>query len=634
MVVQAHMLQLPDVLCRPPQDEDPLPCFPDEVPSGGNSASALGFRLVDSMARLERRIEDLAGVLSMNPPTPHYKSTWSQHAGEALRPPWIRTTPRTTPRGVSTAVSVPGDNQSAASQGSSPDDKLCTQAACNIVTDDVSSAEHLCADEEPGDKGGATASGAKVAVESVKCESLRSRKKSMLRSASFIETIYVDTTAQDTSTRGRVAKAVVSGYFDAFMCVIVIANAVVIGATINLEAANEEPHIGFKYSEWCCTVIFTAELGLRIWSVGLSKMFSRGERFMSTMDALLVVIAVLETVLDVLVTSGTGLSDSAMVVVARVIKMLRLGRLLRPLRTVALFAELRVVAAMIAGSFRSLAWLLCILLAMAYCFALIITQGAATYFNDVAASGIIPEDYKQVRAAFGGVLTSMYSLLLAMTGGRDWGELSSLIGNAGMFYSAVLTLFVFVNLFSVLNIVTGVFVDGAIELAKRDRSMMIEKQNNSRAAIRKHLVALLSQLDHNGDGALSKDEFFSAMAQAEVQDFMDALGIDPDNAVEVFLLLDEDGDGMVTLQEFVVGMERIRGESKSIDIQMLRLYIKRIADEVAFMRGMHSQLLTRIPLVQEPRPTSKRFARYGGSNSSVLSVPCISTHTPVKDSEC
>jgi len=142
-----------------------------------------------------------------------------------------------------------------------------------------------------------------------------------------------------------------------------------------------------------------------------------------------------------------------------------------------------------------------------------------------------------------------------------------------------------------VNIVTGLFVEGTIEMAKRDRMMMVKMQNNNKEALLKHLVSLLAKMDQDGDSSINRDEFFAALVQKDVQEFLDALGIDPENAAEVFMLLDEDGDGTVHLQEFMSGMERIRGEAKSIDIHMVRMYLRKITDEIAAMRGMRSGLL-------------------------------------------
>lgn len=55
----------------------------------------------------------------------------------------------------------------------------------------------------------------------------------------------------------------------------------------------------------------------------------------------------------------------------------------------------------------------------------------------------------------------------------------------------------------------------------------------------------------------------------EVKEFMQALSIDLDDASNMFSLLDRNGDGTVDIVEFVMGMEKLRGEAKSSDIHFL-----------------------------------------------------------------
>jgi len=640
-MVHANMVHHPYLLCRPPRDEDPTPSFPADLPSGGDhgkalpdhSISDLGYQLMNSMARLEQRIDHLAGALWTNVTPPCHKSTWSQGIGEVSQPPWHQDISHVD----SEAAYMHGSSTYVESLRSASGPNSCAQTVCGNVTVDVTNGEDQCVLVEQDsvhsserEIANGVANGALTYESSASgVQSLAARRGRLSeRSKSMVENLYTSSKTTKTS-RSCLAAVVMSTYFDGFISALVFGNAMMLGVQVNLEAQNKTPDAWFRYIEWGCTVIFTVELAVRIWAVGLRKMFARLERLMSTMDFTLVIISLMDTALDILVTSGSGVKTSASM--ARLIKVLRMGRLLRPLRTVALLSELRVIAAMIASSFRSLFWLMCIVLALIYCFALVLTQGTASYFKDVAESGIIPEEYEEMKYAFGSVPGTMYSLLLSMTGGRSWGEFSSLISNAGAWYSAVVALFVCVTLFSVLNIVTGVFVDGAIELSKRDRNILIEKQNNNREATRTHLVSLLSQLDQNGDGTISRDEFFVAITQYEVQEFMDALGIDPDNAAEVFLLLDEDGDGYVGLQEFIGGMERIRGEAKSIDIQMLRFYIMKIADEIACMRGMQSKLLTRTPVGHEVQST-KTQSRWD-TPEGTPSVPNIAKNLPGKDGD-
>merc|ERR1711870_53852 len=100
-------------------------------------------------------------------------------------------------------------------------------------------------------------------------------------------------------------------------------------------------------------------------------------------------------------------------------------------------------------------------------------------------------------------------------------------------------------LFSVLNIITGVFVDGAVEMAKRDRQLMVEKQAKAREAYAVHWLHLLQDMDRSGDGVISEAEFLASMERQDVTEFLEALNIGTDDAANIFTLLDRNGDGLV-----------------------------------------------------------------------------------------
>mmetsp|Transcript_77107 Transcript_77107/g.204665 ORF Transcript_77107/g.204665 Transcript_77107/m.204665 type:complete len:291 (-) Transcript_77107:17-889(-) len=245
----------------------------------------------------------------------------------------------------------------------------------------------------------------------------------------------------------------------------------------------------------------------------------------------------------------------------RLLKVIRMFRILRLLRMVRFLSELRVMAHMIANSMMSLFWLFTLLLILIYVFAIILTQGA-TDFLKTSSDAVIEHRY-------GTLFTTMYTLFQAMSGGVSWGDITTPLQSVGSFYFAFSLVYIFFCIFSVLNIVTGVFVDGAIELAKQDRSMIIQKQAQAREASANHLMELLKDMDADGNDVLSSDEFFKALVREDIVQYLDALSVDPTEAELLFMLLDKDCDGEVSITEFVEGMQRLKGEAKSFDVHMM-----------------------------------------------------------------
>ena len=55
------------------------------------------------------------------------------------------------------------------------------------------------------------------------------------------------------------------------------------------------------------------------------------------------------------------------------------------------------------------------------------------------------------------------------------------------------------------------------------------------------------------------------------QAYFDMIGFRPGDASLLAELLDRDGSGDISLQEFIAGCERMKGEAKGIDVHMLLL---------------------------------------------------------------
>jgi len=378
-----------------------------------------------------------------------------------------------------------------------------------------------------------------------------------------------------------IAKIVANKWFDWSMTAVVIFSAVMVGMQVDFETRHATSSTRyFDAAEYVCTVIFTVELVMRISAWGTARLCSSAERSLFIVDVALVATSWMEILVS-LISAATGFGTTTPV--GKIIKLFRIGRLMRIIRTVRIFTELRVMANMIWNSFRSLMWLFFILVGLGYCFALAIAQGAAMYLS---TTEVDHATRAEMMDAFGSVLITMYSLFMSMTGGRNWGEIADIIAPAGMFYRGLVMLYIFLNLFSVLNIVTGVFVDGAIELGKRDRSMMIQKQGKKREAFAQHLVQLLRDMDTSGDGVITREEFLNSFSRQEVKEFMYALSIDLEDASNMFTLLDRNVDGNVDIVEFVMGMEKLRGEAKSSDIHFLILQCQHIMGMLTTAQGL------------------------------------------------
>merc|ERR1712032_177048 len=129
--------------------------------------------------------------------------------------------------------------------------------------------------------------------------------------------------------------------------------------------------------------------------------------------------------------------------------------------------------------------------------------------------------------------------------------------------------YIFFTVFAVMNIVNGIFVDGAIELSKRDREILIKKHKADDRALEDNLIELLQSIDDDFDGYISFEEFLEASRTKDFRDYLAAIQVEISDARRFFAMLDEDNSGSVSIAEFVSGLMHLRGDARRADIHMM-----------------------------------------------------------------
>merc|ERR1711879_290408 len=79
------------------------------------------------------------------------------------------------------------------------------------------------------------------------------------------------------------------------------------------------------------------------------------------------------------------------------------------------------------------------------------------------------------------------------------------------------------------------------------------------------LRRLFEQLDADGDGELTWNEFETAFEDKPLRTKLGSYGIDSNNCREIFDLLDS-GDGVISMDEFFEGISRMDGPAMAADL--------------------------------------------------------------------
>jgi len=177
-------------------------------------------------------------------------------------------------------------------------------------------------------------------------------------------------------------------------------------------------------------------------------------------------------------------------------------------------------------------------------------------------------DVKDLERSFGSITDSIMSLFQAISGGDDWrnfvDQLNS--GPSAVFNGANRFLFALYIAFAtlvMLNLVTGVFVEGAQRL--------IRKENNGELTRIVRRLFTTSRMSGNSvDGKISWAEFQSHMESKCMVSFLKQLDVKFDDVERLFKFLDPERHGIVEVEEFVDGCIRLKSSPRLVDLNDLR----------------------------------------------------------------
>jgi hypothetical protein len=176
---------------------------------------------------------------------------------------------------------------------------------------------------------------------------------------------------------------------------------------------------------------------------------------------------------------------------------------------------------------------------------------------------------------------------MSINGGIDWNEVAAPLINVTPFLGLAFCLYIALAVLCVLNIVTGVFVENANQITARDEENVLMEELTSRKEFSEN-VAMIFHRNEGGTMQATYEDFRRHISDPRISRFFEDLGVDigRENIQGFFELLDFDGNGILDLEEFVVGLQKIHGKARSIDVAHVLHDIKSLNREVADLKTM------------------------------------------------
>merc|ERR1712216_293817 len=159
----------------------------------------------------------------------------------------------------------------------------------------------------------------------------------------------------------------------------------------------------------------------------------------------------------------------------------------------------------ILGCMKSLLWVLLVLLGLFYLFGITFTS-ASNSFLKTTESRQHP-DNKPLEDYFGTVGRSILTLFMSMSGGNDWSVYYEALAVLAIQYRMAYLLFIIFSTMAVANIVTGIFVDSALQSNQSDRDIIVHEELEARKEYLKSMQDLFMEMDEDEKGTICFEEF-------------------------------------------------------------------------------------------------------------------------------
>jgi voltage-gated sodium channel len=239
------------------------------------------------------------------------------------------------------------------------------------------------------------------------------------------------------------------------------------------------------------------------------------------------------------------------------LRILRLVRVLRTVRILPLFQDAWLLVQGVLNSGLLLAWAYILLFFFHFIFAIAIV--------DTFSKADTFQDDENVQTFFPNLQASMFTLFQTMTC-DSWGDkVIPIVLEKPLLGGAVFGLFIGVCGIVIFNLLTAVVVFKAIDARDNDTEMIAFRIKLQYCQMRAELYKIFQEVDEDGSGKLTKEEFLDVLDDVAFIRKMKQLDIDLVELPEIFGILD-DGDGVLTAEEFISGLMKMHGPCQSKDM--------------------------------------------------------------------
>lgn len=368
----------------------------------------------------------------------------------------------------------------------------------------------------------------------------------------------------------KLQRFLASNMYKQIVGIIIVLNCIVLGMEADGLATHGKIAGWLEIANRGFVAIYALELGVRI--CVQRRAILEEDIYWTMFDALVVILALVEMGFYIYLDQSMQGRITSRSTILRVVKILRLARTLRAVKAMHFLRDLRLMIESITHSVRLLLWSVLLIFALTYVFGLVFTLAIA--HDKKSEKNTLPSI---VRSQHSSVLLQVMAILFeTLFGGTSWSEFSRPLGRISRVYELLFMVFVIASNLVLLNVITGIVVQGSMSAAYKDRDLVIQEQFELSNSTMGDLISLFAEADLDNEGKLSRKELDTFVNDERVAAFLKHLDVEISEAIGLFELLDSNGDGFVDVHEFTVGCMRLKGPAKNIDVATMLFEHKKI----------------------------------------------------------
>lgn len=349
-------------------------------------------------------------------------------------------------------------------------------------------------------------------------------------------------------------------YFETIVGLLVLLNACIIGLGIDAAAKNvTNPWV--EAAEPFFATIFTLEIVARMLVAGMKDYFCGDQWHWNLFDVVMVCLQLFDTGSSLMATILHHLKEKSSLGIFRMLRILRLIRVTRLIRLVHLFADLKSMVTSMVNSVGALFWAM-------------VLQFMIIYMFSVLCMAIILESERpmddHLNYYFGSMPRTSLTLFECVVGGVNWDDVVMLLVlKISPYMGLIFCMYLTFSFFAMTNLVTGVFVDKAMQMTREDKDTYLANR-----------ISHLFFVNTGDDDAeeVTWETFQQKLSSEAMQEYFKVLNLDVAEARGLFDLLDVDSSGSVSNYEVVTGCLRLRGPAKALDLALLAQDTSRIEE--------------------------------------------------------